>query len=307
MQLRKALYGLRESPALWYRCLRKYLSLTALGFHQSVTDPCIFWRVVDGKRQHVMVFVDDLLIAADTDALNQQFVAELQQRFTITVADSNEPRYLGLEIQHDADKRILTVCQRSYIEEQAQRFGIETFPVYTPFDPKESFVTTDDSPQPGDKEHVAEMANGKADEFKQIVGACNWVACSTHPEAAVAVSELAQVLTRPGRKHWRMARHLLQYLYTVRCYGIVFAPDASYLSAHDTHHSLRDVVTYADSNHDDAHPRVGSCIMIGGGVVAWDTKRLRATLTGTAQAECFTMRARLPVWKRDLWLTLPAR
>ena len=54
-RLRKALYGLKSAPFLFYRTLSKVL--LAEGWQQSKEEPCLFFR----GRVSVLIYVDDLL------------------------------------------------------------------------------------------------------------------------------------------------------------------------------------------------------------------------------------------------------
>jgi hypothetical protein len=54
-QLGVTVYGLKQSPRVWYFTFTNYL--TALGFEPLTADNCIFY---DGKSTYIAVLVDDL-------------------------------------------------------------------------------------------------------------------------------------------------------------------------------------------------------------------------------------------------------
>lgn len=56
----KSLYGLKQSPCLWYKKLRK--NLKSFGFKQSDFCECIFKYKHTKIEVVVLVFVDDLLV-----------------------------------------------------------------------------------------------------------------------------------------------------------------------------------------------------------------------------------------------------
>ena len=58
--LNKALYGLRESPRVWYECLDNYLS--SLGFEKSEHDYYLYTLKERDEIIYLIIFVDDLLI-----------------------------------------------------------------------------------------------------------------------------------------------------------------------------------------------------------------------------------------------------
>lgn len=66
-RLRKALYGLKQSGEIWYSCLRDILS--KIGLKQTVSDPCVFTREVQGFIIFITVWVDDILVVAHNKEL----------------------------------------------------------------------------------------------------------------------------------------------------------------------------------------------------------------------------------------------
>ena len=61
-KLEKALYGLRESPRVWYECLDEYLK--DLGFRKSKIDYCLYSLKINNEKIYSIIFVDDLLICS---------------------------------------------------------------------------------------------------------------------------------------------------------------------------------------------------------------------------------------------------
>jgi hypothetical protein len=81
---RKAVYGLRHSPADWSRHLRAIM--LAAGFRQSRLDPCLFVHPVTGVS--VLSYVDDLLFCGDLDSV-QKIIEILRKQL-----DASDPHYL---------------------------------------------------------------------------------------------------------------------------------------------------------------------------------------------------------------------
>ena len=113
----QAIYGLRESPALWSQFrdgeLKKAGWVTRLGgqevvmkIEQLITDDQI-WRMVreDGEDDqvygYVLVYIDDLLIQAEEQLLKDfyQWVADKWEVDPIDILDYNHAiRFLGMEL-----------------------------------------------------------------------------------------------------------------------------------------------------------------------------------------------------------------
>jgi len=93
LKLLKALYGLKESPALWQQTLHEYMY--EMGFTPSPADPCLFtWKDVV-----IAIWVDDMLLSALTeeeldmvyDLLSKKFnIQNLNQSKNLSVSPSTE-------------------------------------------------------------------------------------------------------------------------------------------------------------------------------------------------------------------------
>ena len=64
-RLNKSLYGLKQIPRCWNNVFKEFM--LSLGFVQSVSDPCVFIRVLKDKLTIVTVHVDDLIFLTDTE------------------------------------------------------------------------------------------------------------------------------------------------------------------------------------------------------------------------------------------------
>ena len=116
-RLVKALYGLRRSPLLWQRHLKKLLSklrLTPLG---DEPDILISDKII------LAIYVDDILIiyprqhsSAASDAL-----ALLKANFKLR--EIGEPQqFLSLQIYRNRDTRTISINQSAYLEKIATKF-----------------------------------------------------------------------------------------------------------------------------------------------------------------------------------------
>ena len=78
-RLHRALYGLRQAPRAWHQCLKR--ELEQLGFAEADADPGLF--VLDGEagRAFLLVYVDDMLVAAPTLAAVKEIKAQIAGAF----------------------------------------------------------------------------------------------------------------------------------------------------------------------------------------------------------------------------------
>lgn len=64
-KVEKSLYGLKQSGHNWNKMLHDYLC--AIQFAQNPVDHCVYSKVTDKEKVHIIIWVDDLIIAASND------------------------------------------------------------------------------------------------------------------------------------------------------------------------------------------------------------------------------------------------
>ena len=67
-KLQKSTYGLKQASMQWYLKFDKLV--TANGFKENIVNQCIYMKVSGSKYIFLVLYVDDILLAAnDTDLL----------------------------------------------------------------------------------------------------------------------------------------------------------------------------------------------------------------------------------------------
>jgi hypothetical protein len=61
-RLKKYLYGLRQSPRQWYRRFDSFM--ISHGFKRTDYDSCVYLKTVNDSAIYLLLYVDDMLIAA---------------------------------------------------------------------------------------------------------------------------------------------------------------------------------------------------------------------------------------------------
>eukprot|EP00253_Pinus_taeda_P035257 PITA_35257 len=126
-QLKRALYGLKQSPRAWYTRMDNYF--TGLGFTKSEADAKLYHIMVEGKELIIVLYVDDLILIGD-DQLIMPCKEDLAREFEMK--DMGLMHYfLGMEVwQKDGE---LFVSQGKYANEILRRFHMEKCkPMQTP-------------------------------------------------------------------------------------------------------------------------------------------------------------------------------
>lgn len=206
--LLQALYGLKQSPALWYRHLLQ--TLIELGFEPVTGIDCLFIN----DYMLLFFFVDDIVVLYD-----QQHVKEVDA-FQMRFFDRYEIRYLGelkwflgIWISRDRETRRLWLCQDSYINKLTAKFNI-SIEAKCPGAPLPNEELTKATTQATAQEIYA---------YQQRIGSINFAAVITRPNVAHAASKLSEYLTNPSKWHFDCANRVLLYLAHTRSLSIEFS------------------------------------------------------------------------------------
>ena len=112
------------------------------------------------------------------------------------------------------------------------------------------------------------------------IGSLQYLSCTTRPDIAYTVSQLASFTSDPGVAHWNVIKHLFQYIKGTMSYAITYFPDPSMTQL---------FTTYSDANHrgcKDTGRSTGAYIVkIGTGVISWMSKHQSIVALFTTEAE----------------------
>jgi hypothetical protein len=119
LDLRKAIYRLKQAPRVWYEQLATYLK--TLGFSPSKANPCVFWRinVKDCKDTFIFVHVDDLVIISKKPLV---FKAKMEKEFNVKYM-GDAVFLLGMNIE--CTNTYLSINQTQYIKRKLAEFDLE--------------------------------------------------------------------------------------------------------------------------------------------------------------------------------------
>jgi hypothetical protein len=284
LKLRRGLYGLKQAPRLWHEKLDSVLR--KLGFKPSELDPVLFYAVVDGQVVWLLAFVDDILLAAKDQEILDRMKARLMSEFKMT--DMGLPqRYVGLEIQRDMSTGELWLHQETAIHDLGQRWGItDDPPIAQPLRPGfkvlHPWETVDGGEDNSDllPEKVRPdppLLPAEAKNFRQMVGSLNYLAHSTRPDVAYAVSQLSRVMMHPRGRHLAAARQCIAYLLCTARWGLHFSASAG-----------PQLECYVDANHGgspDHKSMTGIILLVAGGPVWWTARKQDRITTSTCDSE----------------------
>ncbi|KAE8188965.1 hypothetical protein CF336_g5867 [Tilletia laevis] len=266
-KLLRTLYGLKQSGRYWYHKLRD--RVLEAGFTQLKTEPCLFFRWTESGPIIILVYVDDVAIAAPTE----EMVAEIKRQFTTWFKmTDNGPltSMLGIRIHRSTCGRVATMSQSGYVSQILQRYGMaDCKPAKTPM----ADAMKNLGPRVGSMATVKERH-----EFAALVGCLLWLAQGTRPDIAFQVGKLARFMANPSPEHTDAAKRVLRYLAGTRDLCLRFR-----------HTDVAQLVGYADSDH-GADPTTrrsvsGYVFFLYGNPVTWRSKLQDTVSVSSTEAE----------------------
>ncbi|TRC71472.1 hypothetical protein FEA29_00140, partial [Mannheimia haemolytica] len=75
-RLKKSLYGLKESPRMWYH--KFYTYIWGLGFTITKVDHCVYFNLVNDSVIYLVLYVNDMLFIGN----NKEIIQELMTQFS---------------------------------------------------------------------------------------------------------------------------------------------------------------------------------------------------------------------------------
>ncbi|CAI7809772.1 unnamed protein product [Closterium sp. NIES-53] len=267
-KLLKSLYGLKQSPLLWYRALDGVL--LGAGWKKSQVDEALYFKVGnDGVTCWVLVYVVDLLAASSSPTMLKELKKLPEDAFEQREI-SPVVKYLRLEIVRDRPARKLWLHQQGYADKLRRRFIDKEQGGRLPKTPVSvdayAELTFDDE----------EAQKREEEEYRQRVGSLQFAAMTTRPGIAFARSNLGSGLTVRSDQHWHEVDRCLAYLADTRGTALELGGGPESL----------ELIGYMDA--DDAGDKQdrtstgGYVFVYEGAAVSWSSSRIKcATLSST--------------------------
>jgi len=120
--LDRALYGLRDSPVLWYKTFCAMLE--KVGFFRLEEEPCLFYN--KERIAYLVVYVDDFLLIypKSHEQTATKMVEGIKKEYSLTGGDDVNT-FLGMRVIRDRESKKLWLVYDQYIEKIAKRFGVD--------------------------------------------------------------------------------------------------------------------------------------------------------------------------------------
>ena len=166
-------------------------------FVQSLLDPCVYFLREKDKSVVVLVWVDDLLLAASTARLLSRIKDSLKASFKMKDLGPIS-FFLGMRIvQHP---NTIEIDQSEYLKKVLARFKMA--------DCKTRVTPCEINPSAFDSNE----SDKSSTEFRQVVGSLIYAMVCSRPDLSWVVTKLSQNLSKPRNGDWVMVKHVLQYV-----------------------------------------------------------------------------------------------
>jgi hypothetical protein len=262
-RLLRALCGLRQAPRAWHRCLKKVLE--DLEFVASSTDVALFRGTVDSETVWLLVWVDDILVAAQGEERVAKVKAHLTAKFD--VRDLGPATYfLRMELSRDREAQSLKLTQRKLTRELISRCGLA--------DARACSVPL----AMGEKlRKEGEPLDTVRFPYIECVGSLLYLSVCTRPDIAQAVGALAHYMAAATVEHWEVALGVVRYLVGTANYGLTFGE------------SNETLMGYCDADYtgdlDSIRSTTGYVFLMFGGAVSWSSRLQPTVAVSTVEAE----------------------
>lgn len=271
-ELRKALYGLRQSPKCWYDKLNEHL--VSIGFARSLSDPCLYF---DKENTFLLIHVDDLILISASEQKLNEIKEKLLVKFKMRdLTSKGKLKFLGLDIVFT--ERGIFVHQKKLIDKILGTFNMsDSRPSSIPMQPN-SFLSYSE----------------KIDEiypFKQLIGYLMYLMLGSRADLSFCVTYYSQFQKCYNKTHWESLKNVLRYLKATRFFGLMFYK--SEISKNMSEQVILKAFVDSDfgSNPIDRKSISGYTIKLFDNVIFWKTKKQVTVSLSSSESEYVALSA----------------
>ena len=267
-KLNKSLYGLNQSGRNWYKLLNDHLEPN--GFEKNQSDHCMYRKQIENDTIIVIIWVDDLIIAASSEDCLIRFKDTMKSQFSMK--DLGKISYF-LGIQFEQKEGEIKMNQKKYILKMLEKFGMSNCkPRATPSELKVKSNRYEE-------ENNNEIENPK--DYREIVGSLIYAMTCTRPDISWIVSKLSETLAKPKTQDLLAAKHVLRYLKGTVDYELCFRKTDEVLS----------LIAFSDSDWassvEDRRSTTGYCFSLTpqDSAISWKSRNQPTVALSTCEAE----------------------
>lgn len=250
-KLKRALYGLKESPRCWNQRIDKFLQYN--GYKRSCHDFCLYIK----EDTSILIFVDDILLVGKDELIVKNLIKEFKAK------DLGEiKQFLGMSINRT--EKEIKITQTEMIENLLEKFGLK--------DCKGKSTPMEINFQVDINEETIIVP------YRELIGSLLYISMISRPDILFATSFLSKFLDKPTNTLWKAGKRVLRYLKETKYLGLTFNDERK-----------NEIIAYSDSDWAtdkiDRKSVSGSVIFYHGCAVSWFSRKQQAVSLSSAEAE----------------------
>jgi Reverse transcriptase (RNA-dependent DNA polymerase) len=279
LKLINNLYGQKQAGRVWNIHLTK--GLQDLGFKQSVSDPCIFWR----RGVVLVIYTDDTIVTgADTKEV-QKAIDDISSKFTIT-SQQKVDDFLGVKIIRHKMTGQIEFVQPHLIDSILQDIGL--------LDGSNSRKLPANTTKILHQYKESEGHDESAFHYRSVIGKLSYLEKCTRPDIAYAVHQCARFSANPKTEHTKAVKLIGRYLLATRDKGILCTPnDEGLLCYADAGFAGDWNADIAEEDPSTARSRSGFLITYAGCPLIWCSKLQIEIALSTTESEYISLSSAL--------------
>ncbi|UYV73309.1 hypothetical protein LAZ67_10002666 [Cordylochernes scorpioides] len=260
--LKKEIYGLKQAGRSWNTKIAS--TLIKNNFKQSIVDPCLFTKNEENHSIYLILYVDDMLLASDSEIIIQNTVKTLEKEFEIkNLGDPTQ--FIGIEISRNREGELL-LSQKNKIQELVERYNLqEAKPTFTPME----------SGYPGISDEKLLPNNV---QYQQLIGSLLYLSVVSRPDIAAPVCILSSRNQNPRNCDWNAAKRIVRYLKTTK-----------ELELRISNQKPPTLEAYSDatwaSDNTDRKSLSGNLFLLGSNPISWMTGKQGCVSLSSTEAE----------------------
>ena len=258
--LRKSLYGLKQSPCVWFDKFSK--AVETFSMQKSKSDHSVFYKNSSSCIILLVVYVDDIVITGSDSKGILSLKSFLHNQFH--TKDLGMLKYfLGVEVMRSKQGILLSL--RKYVLGMLSETGkLGVKPCSTPMAPNVQLSKDGEL-----FEHL--------ERYKRLVEKLNYLTI-TRSDIAYSVSVLSPYMSSPIVSHCVAVKHILCYLKEAPRRGILCKKHGY------TRIECFSNVDWAGSK-EDKRSTSGYCVFVGGNLVSWKSKKQSVVSRSSVESE----------------------
>jgi hypothetical protein len=204
----KAIYGTKQAAEVFHTHLKN--NLLMVGYSNSISDPCLYYKWSHDKFIIFGVFVDDIIGTSTHQNLIDELIENLSRIYEVKVL-GEVSKLLGMKVKRNTNNDIF-LYNDEYFNNVMHEYNIPiNASVTLPYKPNKYYVT-----------YNGDVDDKVCTKYKSIIGTLNFAAMYWRPDIIWIVNHLSRFASKPSEEHIDAAVKVLQYCYNTRYFGIIY-------------------------------------------------------------------------------------